>query len=173
MTARPPTVLDMLNAAADGAAAAETAFRREVHDRIAALDRERTFAFRRLNLMRAVADAIGDAESEDVAVASALAILRVKLDWSGDSEARSAVLTRFGPVAQAMFVHLAPDLKLRAHSDAKPVPTLAECAQSAEIPAADVMAALAAFEAWYAESRGTPFWVLFDRYIPETPVVDF
>jgi hypothetical protein len=33
--------------------------------------------------------------------------------------------------------------------------------------------ALAAFEAWYAGNRPTPFWVLFEHYIPETPQVDF
>jgi hypothetical protein len=33
--------------------------------------------------------------------------------------------------------------------------------------------ALAGFEAWYAAETGTPFWALFDRYVPETPVVDF
>ena len=33
--------------------------------------------------------------------------------------------------------------------------------------------ALAAFEAWYAETRKSPFWDLFECYIPETPRVDF
>ena len=37
----------------------------------------------------------------------------------------------------------------------------------------DPAAALAAFEAWYQGARGTPFWILFETYMPETPVVDF
>ena len=29
------------------------------------------------------------------------------------------------------------------------------------------------FERWYAETHTGPFWVLFENYMPETPVVDF
>ena len=32
---------------------------------------------------------------------------------------------------------------------------------------------LAQFEAWYREAHGTPFWILFEHYMPETPLVDF
>jgi len=34
-------------------------------------------------------------------------------------------------------------------------------------------AALAQFETWYAQTHTTPFWTLFEHYIPETPRVDF
>jgi len=145
--------LDRLKAAADTASAAEARFRQQAAQQIAALDRERAFAFRRLNLMRAIADAIVEAETEEQAVASALAALRAKLDWSSDSDARDLVLSRFSPVAQAMFANLTTS--------------------DNDVPLPDVAQALVEFENWYAQTRDTPFWSLFEQYRSETPVVDF
>jgi hypothetical protein len=145
--------LDTLKAAADDADAAEGKFRREIAERTKALERERAFAFRRLNLMRAVADAIAAAESEEMAVASATAAVRARLGWASDSEARDAVLSRFAPVARAAFASLAPP--------------------EAEAEEADVIQALADFEAWYASTHDNAFWFLFEHYMPETPLVDF
>jgi hypothetical protein len=153
MTPR-PSFLDDLKRATENTTAAESDFRREVAQRIKALENERAYSFRRYNLMRAVADAVASAESEDIAVAGATALLRAKLGWSSDSEARGAVLSRFAPVVQAIFTSLLP-----SDDEAAPDP--------------DVIAALAAFEAWYAETHPNPFWVLFENYMPETPVVDF
>jgi hypothetical protein len=142
----PPAVpfLAALQAAADGAAAAETEGRRAAQQRINALETARAFAFRRLNLMRAVADAASGADSEEIAVANAVAVLQAKLGWHTDSEARSDVLSRFAPVARAV------------HADE-----------------ADVTQALADFETWYAETHPGPFWALFEQQVPETPLVDF
>lgn len=153
MTAQGFLFLDQLKTAADAASAAEAAFRQQAAEQIAALDRERAFAFRRLNLMRAIANAIVETETEELAVANALATLRAKLDWSSDSDARALVLSRFSPVAQAMFGNLMPSQD--------------------QVPLPDVAQALAEFENWYAQTRATPFWSLFDHYRPETPVVDF
>ena len=150
--------LDALKSAADAAAAAENVFRRDVAERTKTLGRERAFAFRRLNLMRSLAEAVAAAENPEVAVASSLAILRAKLGWSSDSEARSTVLSHFAPVAAAVFASLAP---------------LSEDAPDNETPDADVIKSLAEFEHWYAASHTTPFWVLFEQYVAETPVVDF
>jgi hypothetical protein len=147
------TFLDALKTAADDAEKAEAQFRSEIAGRIKALEQERAFAFRRLNLMRAVAEVIASAESEEIAVASGVAMLRARLGWSSDSEARSEVLSRFAPVAQAAFASLAPP--------------------QAEAEEADVPKALAEFEAWYAATHPQPFWVLFEHYMPETPRVDF
>lgn len=147
------TYLDALKADADRAATAEDTFRREIASRTRALEQERAFAFRRLNLMRAIAEAIASAESEEIAVAGATAVLRVRLGWSTDSDARTEVLFRFAPVAQAMFDQLAPE--------------------EAESEPADVSAALADFERWYAATHPVAFWVLFENVMPETPVVDF
>jgi|SRR5579862_7695068 len=149
-----PSFLDVLNKATERTNLAEEAFRREIAERLKALERERAFAFRRLNLMRAIADVVVSAESEEIAVAGATAVLRAKLGWSSDSEARDAVLSRFAPVAQAVFASLAPP-------------------QSEEGAPADVIATLGEFERWYADSHPNWFWILFETYMPETPVVDF
>lgn len=145
--------LDALKATADAAARAEDAFRRDVVERTKALERERAFAHRRLNVMCAIAEAVAGAEGEAVAVAAATAVMRAKLGWTSDSEARSDVLSRFVPVARTMFAAIAPS--------------------DDETPPPDVIAALTEFESWYSATHPNPFWVLFDHYIPETPLVDF
>jgi hypothetical protein len=146
--------LDALKLAADGSSRAEDEFRSQISARIKELERQRSFAFRRLNLMKEVSGVIAGAESEEIAVAGATAVLRAKLGWADDSEARVAVVSSFAPVAQAMFASLAP-------------------AESEDEPRPDVLKTLSAFEAWYAETHPNPFWVLFENYMPETPVVDF
>ena len=95
--------IEDLHKAAETAAAAEMQFRRAAAERIAALESERAFAFRRLNLMRVVADAVGRAEDEEAAIAGAIEALRSKLDWPNESEVQSAIFSRFAPVAQALF----------------------------------------------------------------------
>jgi hypothetical protein len=145
--------LEQLKAAAAEADAAEAAVRREITARIKEIENARAFAYRRLNFMRALAEAAAAAENEEIAVANVLAVARERLRWSSDSEARAAVLARLAPVARAMFVRLSPPEK----ADALP----------------DPMAALADFEKWYETTHGQPFWPLFEHYIPETPRVDF
>ncbi len=87
-----------------------------------------------------------------MAVGGSQAILRAKLGWSGDTEARSAVLTEFAKVAQALFANFHPA------EDRAP---------------ADVLALLREFEAWYEATHRASFWDLFDQPMPETPLVDF
>lgn len=147
------SLLDALKQSAADAEAAEAAFRRESAARIKALEQDRAFAFRRLNFMRAVAGAIASAESEEIAVANGLAVMREKLGWGADSDARSEALTHFAEVAKAIFGSLAPP--------------------EAEIDEVDAGQALAAFEAWYADARGSSFWALFEQHVAEFPVVDF
>jgi hypothetical protein len=118
------------------------------------LEKQRSFAFRRLNLMKELSGVIAQAESEEIGVAVATAVLRAKLGWVTDSEARSEVLSRFAPVAQVMFASLVPSAD---DNEEKP----------------DVIEALGEFETWYAATHPNPFWVLFENYMPETPVVDF
>jgi hypothetical protein len=143
--------LEVLQGAASSAASAEAAYRREAAERIKQLERERSFAFRRVNLMKPIAEAVARAESEEMAVGGSQAILRARLGWSGDSEARSAVLTEFAKVAQALFANL--------HQGEDQTP-------------AEVLA-LKEFEAWYEATYRKPFWDLFDQPMPETPLVDF
>ena len=144
--------LDTLEAAAAEAEAVEGRFRREAAARIGTLEKERAVAFRRLNLMRAVAEAVADADDADAAMARASAVLRSRLGWDSDSEARTEVLTRFAAVGRGVFFSFAPPAETRPQS---------------------AQEALAEFESWYAATRTTPFWTLFEHYIPETPLVDF
>jgi hypothetical protein len=144
--------LDALKVAAGDAVRAEDAFRRDVAERAKVLERERAYAHRRLNFMRAIAEAIASAESEEIAVAAATAVMRIKLGWTDDSEARTETLELFVPVAKAMFASLDPE----------------EPSQPA-----DPVRALHDFEAWYSGARGSAFWLLFENYMPETPRVDF
>lgn len=149
-----PSFLDTLELAAKRAAQAEDEFRRQSAERVKTLERERAFAHRRLNFMRTVAETVATAESEEIAVAAATAVIRAKLGWSSDSDARTEVLARFVPVAQEVFASLAPT----GSDDARPP---------------DSLGALTAFETWYRETHPNPFWMLFEHYMPETPVVDF
>ena len=148
----PDAFLDDLTAAAREAELSEKAYRREAAARISILEQERAFAFRRVNLMRSIAEAVTDVESAEIAVSRALAILRTRLGWVGESEARAEVLSHFSSVVQAIFGKLAPE----AHDGVT-----------------EVRAALEAFENWYAQTHGVPFWRLFEHYMPETPRVDF
>ena len=79
--------------------------------------------------------------------------MREKIGWANDSEARTATLMQFTPVARAAFLSLAPP--------------------EAKAEEVDAIKALAAFEAWYAATHPQPFWTLFETYMPETPRVDF
>jgi hypothetical protein len=139
-----------LKESAERARTAEENFRYEAAQRIAALEEERAFAFRRFNLLQAIVQSMEPAESEEIAVANAFAALRSHLDWSSDSEAHTEVITQFTPVALALF---------RTSSDGEFVGLAHK--------------ALADFERWYAESRGVSFWTLFEQPIPDTPRVDF
>lgn len=158
MTPTTALFLDQLKQAAAQADSAEAIIRREMALKIRNVEQERAFAFRRLNLIRAVFDAIAGAESEEIAVATALAALRVKLGWSDDSEPRTEALSRFSPVAVAMFHAMSPPEE-KEKGEKKLPPDPAE--------------ALRAFENWYAQSRDHSFWILFEHYLPETPRVDF
>ncbi len=100
---------------------------------------------------------VAGAEGEEIAVAAATAVLRTKLGWSEDSEPRDLVVSRFAPVAVAMYAGLSPEIE----------------GDDRKAPPPDVMDALADFERWYAGSHETAFWVLFENYLPETPRVDF
>lgn len=138
-----------LATSAETAKARETSFRHEAARRIARLEQERAFCFRRFNLMQAIADAMAGAESEDIAVACAFAALRASLGWNADSETRSEVISHFAPVALAVL------------------------RDSSGNQSAGIHAALADFEEWFSKARGASFWSLFEQQMPDTPVVDF
>lgn len=143
--------IEDLTEATLAADAAEKAYRAEYAKRVEQLAQERAFAFRRANLLRSVADAVAKAEDEQMAVAYGLATLRSRLGWGQESPAREEIISRFAPICAAL--HETPEVQAK--------------------DAADPAEALAVFEAWHMEARGVPFWVLFERWMPETPVVDF
>lgn len=147
-----------LDADADAAARAETRFRQEIAARTAALAEARAHAYRRADLMRALAETVRATDSPELAVAAGQALLRGRLGWGEDSAARSEVLEALAPVCLALFAAARPDAPDAAgEAPAPPAPG----------------AALQGFEAWYAGSRESPFWHLFEHYMPETPLVDF
>ena len=102
--------------------------------------------------MRAVADGVAAAVDEEIAAATGVGILRSRLDWADGSEAQLAILSRFAPVARAVFASLA---------------------ESAKPDTSGAALALAEFEAWYGHTYRTPFWVLLEQHMEETPRVDF
>ena len=109
-----PSYLNALELAAEKAAKVENDFSRASAEHAKVLERERAFAYRRLNFMRAVAEAVAGAESKEAAIAAATAAMRTELGWSGDSEApeieyhRATVLSRLVPVARQAFASVAP-----------------------------------------------------------------
>lgn len=148
------TFLAELDAAKSAADIAETRYRAEAAARTEALATARAHAYRRADLMASLGEATRDLESAELAIAAGQALLAARLGWDEDSPARSEVLARFAQVALALYA---------AGREA------AETEPDAPGPAA----ALATFEDWYLATRETPFWYLFDHYLPETPLVDF
>lgn len=140
----------------------EKEFRRTMASRVAALAEARAFANRRMNLMKSLFATVGQAESEEIALAAATTALRTRLGWRDDSEAREEVLAEYAKVAAAAFV-----ATREADADEDRILT----ASTADTP--DIGTVLAGFEEWYVEARGKPFWVLFEHYMPETQLVDF
>jgi hypothetical protein len=120
---------------------------------VAAAVRERAFAYRRLNLVRILARAIGLANGEEEAVGRGLQAVRAELGWNADSETRVETLSRLAPVVRAAFASLAT-------------------VNEQSVPAPDVAQALAGFEDWYERAYGRPFWVLFEQEIEELPLVE-
>lgn len=141
----------------------EAEFRRTMKEKVAALAQARAFANRRMNVVRSLFDTVRQAPDEDIAAAAAITALRNRLGWRDDSDARMEVLGEYAKVAVAAFASVHPS---QERADVQRV-------SLAGSPAPDAAAALAAFEDWYEEARGKPFWVLFEHYMPETQLVDF
>lgn len=151
--ADPQALLGAFEAAASAAGATETARRRQLEAEILRLEQERAFAYRRLNFMRSLSEGIAAAGSPEQAVAAGCALLRSELGWAGenDSETRSQTLTRLAPVIAAAHACMTGGT--------------AQAAQHA-------MHELVAFEDWYAERFGQPFWALFELHVEELPLVE-
>ena len=137
--------------AAEAAREAEDACRREAAKRIEALAQARGRAFRRLNLLRQASTALAAAEEPIEAIARARFLVAQSLGWDEIGPRQELVLARLTPVFEALQTSMADD---RGNPEA-------------------VQEALATFEDWYGAETGSDFYALFDRYMPETPRVDF
>lgn len=147
-------ILLHLETAAADASRAEDDYRLSHAERLRLLERERTFAYRRLNLVRDLVAAVRGTEDGDAAVAAAEALLAREFGLGRSSEAHRAVLDRFARVVEALDLCVNGDPEEKVDIDA-------------------VLKALADFEAWYEARGGSPFLALYDVYVPQTPVVDF
>lgn len=147
--------LAALAAEAQEAEAAETRFRAEAQARATTLAQARAEAHRRANFLRLVASATATAETPEAAELSALSLLRNRFGWSEETPARAEVLARFAPLARALYA------------------AAQEAPETGDGEAISPANTLAAFENWYAETRESSFWDLFEHYMPETPRVDF
>ncbi len=143
--------------AAETARQVEDAYRKEAAARIATLAGARATAFRRLNLVRSAATAISEAAEPEKAVARARFVIAQTLGWEEPGPRQALVLDRLSPFLEALSASLTPG------------------AAAADDNAADTgaAAALRRFEDWYRAETGSEFYALFERYMPETPRVDF
>lgn len=147
------TYLESLDVAARAASTAERGWQAEAARRAAELKSERAFAWRRLNLIRAVVAAVrGAGEDEEAALAAGRAAMLREVAWTGATEAQRQVAEQFAPVVQAIRAAAAED--------------------GGEDAGGDPAAALAGFEAWYAEARGMPFLALMEHETLDLPLVE-
>ena len=153
-----PAILAALQQAARAADAAETGFKRDIDKRIAELERERAFAYRRLSLMGALGAPIAPAERAAAIEARLTALFR-HIEWIVESlddldatgqEVRKALM----PVAAA-------------------IEDLGRPAEAGQAPAASPLDAFATFESWYRTRFGLDFLGIFEQRASFRPVVDF
>ena len=109
MTETFATWLDTLTAGARAASIAEQEHQKEAARRAAELRVERAFAWRRLNLVRAVAAAVRGAEDAETAAAAGRAAMLREVGWNGATQAQRDVAERFAPVVLAVWGATRPD----------------------------------------------------------------
>jgi hypothetical protein len=144
------SVLTTLTARAEAASADETAYRREALRRTELLERARAFAYRRLNLLKKMIEIAADEPDAKKAADARIVAAFADIGWIGGSldeldEKGRETEAKFRPVAEALGKGDEPG----------------------------VIAALDAFEVWFAERFKRDFCAVFDRYVPDTPKVDF
>lgn len=140
-------------AAAEAAREAEALLRRTMAEEIARAERRRAFAFRRARLVRLLVSGATEAGNEQTALAAQSQAVAEELGLSVANPAHKEILERLAPVGKAVW--------------------LCACASEEHMDAAAADAALRDFEEWFQRTRGQPFYVLFERHIPDTPLVDF
>lgn len=165
------TLISRLQADCTAAEAAERAVRAEVESRLKSAETQRAFAWRRLGALSDMARVAALEPDREVAVDRQLVSLFRDIGWIENgldelAESARPLVDWLRPIAEAL------------HAQAHPVPPsdgpLADGEPpAAEPPLADPIAAFRAFETWYEAERGQPFLMVFERYVPPTPVVEF
>lgn len=143
---------DGLDRLAKAANAAEDDFRRNITKRLKELEQERAFAFRRLNLMKAVGHAVAEAKDEEEVKAKASECFLAEVNWTGGSQWQRDVVEKFMPVAHAVWN--------ASKAEAKPEDV------------AKIEPELVAFEEWFAQNRETPFLTVMEVEMVELPLVE-
>lgn len=136
----------------------EISFRRSIAEEIARRERERQFAYRRLDLARLMAAAAIGAGTFEEAHGKQIEALKAELGWHDDSERRKPIFAAWQAVSRAVWEQIEP-AKAAAEGAVGDGPTVAE--------------ALHTFEDWYRDEIGAEFLAVFDVEIPEMPVVEF
>lgn len=144
-------LVQRFDAAAHAASVAEEDYRREATVRVKALERARSFAFRRLNLLKSVIAAMAGVEDEKEAETQAMAVFFREVNWNGASESQREVARRFLPVVNLLWL-------------------MRQDTRVTDIEA--VEREFAAFETWFAENRNGPFLALMDGEVLELPLVE-
>ena len=152
-----PAFLGELHAAAVAAQKDEIEFRNSVAAQIARRERERQFAFRRVEIARGMLSAASVAGTREQAVQRQIAALKAELGWHSDTGLRPRIYEAWTPVAEAVWLSLKAEAKEGGETS----------------PEVSVQAAMRTFEAWYEAQIGAPFLALLDHEIPEMPVVEF
>jgi hypothetical protein len=138
-------------AAARTAQQTEDAARKKMMEEVARLERRRAFAFRRTNLVRALATAAGAADCEEAVDPAQRAAVRRELGWGCESDFHRAILDRLQPVGRRVWQYTG------GVKDGKPSAIHAE---------------LESFEAWYEATYDNSFYALFDQDIAEVALVE-
>jgi len=130
---------------------AEDALRTRMAEQLASLERRRAFAHRRMNLVRSLAGAAANAETEEAATAAQRGAIRRELGWGVESDFQRGVLDGLRPVGVLLWQ------SLRAVEVATP---------------SAMLTALETFEAWFEATHGSAFYALFDQEVLEIPLVE-
>lgn len=151
------TFIVELEQAATAAQRAEISFRRNIALEIERHERERQYAFRRLDLAKRMAAAAMACEARDAAIAAQVSTLKSEFGWYGENDHRKRICDAWEAVADAVW-HETSD-------------NAADGADAADRPS--VADTIRAFEAWYQAEFNRPFFELLDQEVPEMPVVEF
>lgn len=148
----PSTLIDGFELAAKAAQQIENQYRTGAAAEIARLEAARITGFRRVRLVKLLAGASEAAETEAASIAAQRAAIADEFGWDAARADHKLVLEHLEAPGRAIFAAL-------HHTGSGAVDNIA--------------ADLAAFERWYEAHAGQPFYVLFDQYVPQAPLVDF